>query len=484
MNYGLKSAIASALVVISFGATVSCAQSFSDYATDEDKARIEAMQLNPLTEAAAKEFAGAFRLSEEQAGRVHPDLTEPQPTGVDDRAYKEYRLSLMQQKRDAERKRIQEWALKNHVKPVAGATVVRKAPRAEVLARTASMLESDPAKQADLYSRLEKAAEEDYDSRMEDLASDLSGEPPDYEFVTVDSLFGKGHHPKTLTAEDPKGKGKAKDREREKEKARKLKQAKEESDRAKAEKAAAALQKAKERALAKEKAIAEAKAKREAREAARKQKALERERKKQQRLEEKEAARRAKRAQQEERKARKLLKENGIKDENIIVVPAKEGEDPTLKLKEVFRKTETEEIKNEVWNPQELINKEIPEKPSTTPPAEQGAEVPAVSPKTENEPANSAKVPGSNDSTVTPISMRILNFIGSAYAATRVADDVKFFREEAYRLSRENQERNDSKLSESEQLEKLGIALPDVEKYQYEYQGTVTQAPKAQKKTS
>lgn len=398
--------------------------SLSDEATQEDIARIEAMKLNPVTEAAAKTFAGALRYSQKQTGKTHPDLLEPMPTGVDDRDYKEYRLELMRLKREQKQKEIENWERNNRAVGLRGSNVNIPVSQSTALVHVAGTFENEASKQGQLYQELEKAAEEDYQNRIEDMATDLSGE----EYIPMDQVFGEGHYRKNYApiTEDKTNKAKAKAQ---------AKKRKAEKEQIKAQAA--------ERARQKRELKAQQKHKRD----------MERMRLKMKREEAKEKDRYERRRLKEERMSRKLLEENGIdpeKEEKNTDKAKDTGDatDKTLKVKEVFRQTKTEEIKNELWNPADLYHQVIEEE------------------KKEG-------VPTGESEKAKPISLRLLGIVQTAFAA-EAEDPLAVIRDQAWKMGKKVGEESKSPKTEKEKLEEIGIAIPDLEKYSFDYPKPVT----------
>lgn len=343
--------------------------------TEEDSARIEALKMEPAKEALVRGFVHEIRSKAEAAGLEPTDFLPPMPSGENDQDYSAYRLKQMQIKREAANARVRAWAAKNGVKPEAGAVSSRKISRNEAMARASAVFEPDPYKQGELYSKLirtstvqGKAVKVDMRNggspvvlgengrrilaQVENLNSSQAVE--DYELTTVGEIFGV--------------KKKVVKKKKSKQKIMAQRRAEAELERKN--------QREQERLLKRQKQIA-------AREAAR------------QKREALIAERKAKKAKLREKKyatpysdgtferndkssnPAKQVKDSGsdgnprtsttrsvtdakagsnVNPENKLYVSPEElvskDEDATLKVKEVFRKTETREIKRgEIWDP-------------------------------------------------------------------------------------------------------------------------------------
>lgn len=343
--------------------------------TEEDSARIEALKMEPAKEALVRGFVQEIRSKAEAAGLEPTDFLPPMPSGENDQDYSAYRLKQMQIKREAANARVRAWAAKNGVKPEAGAVSSRKISRNEAMARASAVFEPDPYKQGELYSKLirtstvqGKAVKVDMRNggspvvlgengrrilaQVENLNSSQAVE--DYELTTVGEIFGV--------------KKKVVKKKKSKQKIMAQRRAEAELERKN--------QREQERLLKRQKQIA-------AREAAR------------QKREALIAERKAKKAKLREKKyatpysdgtferndkssnPAKQVKDSGsdgnprtsttrsvtdakagsnVNPENKLYVSPEElvskDEDATLKVKEVFRKTETREIKRgEIWDP-------------------------------------------------------------------------------------------------------------------------------------
>lgn len=179
--------------------------------TEEDSARIEALKMDPAKEALVRGFVHEIRSKAEAAGLEPTDFLPPMPSGENDQDYSAYRLKQMQIKREAANARVRAWAAKNGVKPEAGAVSSRKISRNEAMARASAVFEPDPYKQGELYSKLirtpavqGKAVKVDMMNggspvilgengrrilaQVENLNSSQAVE--DYELTTVGEIFG------------------------------------------------------------------------------------------------------------------------------------------------------------------------------------------------------------------------------------------------------------------------------------------------------
>lgn len=179
--------------------------------SEEDSARIEALKMDPAKEALVRGFVHEIRSKAEAAGLEPTDFLPPMPSGENDQDYSAYRLKQMQIKREAANARVRAWAAKNGVKPEAGAVSSRKISRNEAMARASAVFEPDPYKQGELYSKLirtpavqGKAVKVDMMNggspvilgengrrilaQVENLNSSQAVE--DYELTTVGEIFG------------------------------------------------------------------------------------------------------------------------------------------------------------------------------------------------------------------------------------------------------------------------------------------------------
>ena len=281
----------------------------------------------------------------------------------------------MQIKREAANARVRAWAAKNCVKPEAGAVSSRKISRNEAMARASAVFEPDPYKQGELYSKLirtpavqGKAVKVDMRNggspvllgengrrilaQVENLNSSQAVE--DYELTTVGEIFGV--------------KKKVVKKKKSKQKIMAQRRAEAELERKN--------QREQERLLKRQKQIAAREAARQKREAL----IAEREAKKAKLREKKYATPYSDGTFEENDKSsapEKQVKDSrsdgnsrtgtsrpvtdatassNVNPENKLYVSPEElvskDEDATLKVKEVFRKTETKEIKRgEIWDP-------------------------------------------------------------------------------------------------------------------------------------
>lgn len=343
--------------------------------TEEDSARIEALKMEPAKEALVRGFVHEIRSKAEAAGLEPTDFLPLMPSGENDQDYSAYRLKQMQIKRETANARVRAWAAKNGVKPEAGAISSRKISRNEAMARASAVFEPDPYKQGELYSKLirtravqGKAVKVDMRNggspvplgengrrilaQVENLNSSQAVE--DYELTTVGEIFGV--------------KKKVVKRKKSKQTIMAQRRAEAELERKN--------QREQERLLKRQKQIAAREAARQKREAL----IAEREAKKAKLREKKYATPYSDGTFEENDKSsapEKQVKDSrsegkpiagatsSVKDakggsnvypENKLYVSPEElvskDEDATLKVKEVFRKTETSEIKRgEIWDP-------------------------------------------------------------------------------------------------------------------------------------
>lgn len=343
--------------------------------TEEDSARIEALKMEPAKEALVRGFVHEIRSKAEAAGLEPTDFLPLMPSGENDQDYSAYRLKQMQIKRETANARVRAWAAKNGVKPEAGAISSRKISRNEAMARASAVFEPDPYKQGELYSKLirtravqGKAVKVDMRNggspvplgengrrilaQVENLNSSQAVE--DYELTTVGEIFGV--------------KKKVVKRKKSKQTIMAQRRAEAELERKN--------QREQERLLKRQKQIAAREAARQKREAL----IAEREAKKAKLREKKYATPYSEGTFEENDKSsapEKQVKDSrsegkpiagatsSVKDakggsnvypENKLYVSPEElvskDEDATLKVKEVFRNTETSEIKRgEIWDP-------------------------------------------------------------------------------------------------------------------------------------
>ena len=348
--------------------------------TEEDSARIEALKMEPAKEALVRGFVHEIRSKAEAAGLEPTDFLPPMPSGENDQDYSAYRLKQMQIKREAANARVRAWAAKNGVKPEAGAVSSRKIGRNEAMARASAVFEPDPYKQGELYSKLirtpavqGKAVKVDMMNggstvllgengrrilaQVENLNSSQAVE--DYELTTVGEIFGV--------------KKKVVKKKKSKQKIMAQRRAEAELERKN--------QREQERLLKRQKQIAAREAARQKREAL----IAEREAKKAKLREKKYATPYSDGTLEENGKSSNPAKQvidsgsngnprtgtsrsvtdvkagSGVNPENKLYVSPEElvskDEDATLKVKEVFRKTETKEIKRgEIWDPGVIYN--------------------------------------------------------------------------------------------------------------------------------
>lgn len=343
--------------------------------TEEDSARIEALKMEPAKEALVRGFVHEIRSKAEAAGLEPTDFLPPMPSGENDQDFSAYRLKQMQIKREAANARVRAWAAKNGVKPEAGAVSSRKIGRNEAMARASAVFEPNPYKQGELYSKLirtpavqGKAVKVDMRNggspvilgengrrilaQVENLNSSQAVE--DYELTTVGEIFGV--------------KKKIVKKKKSKQKIMAQRRAEAELERKN--------QREQERLLKRQKQIAAREAARQKREAL----IAEREAKKAKLREKKYATPYSDGTFEENDKSsapEKQVKDSrsdgnsrtgtsrpvtgatassNVNPENKLYVSPEElvskDEDATLKVKEVFRKTETKEIKRgEIWDP-------------------------------------------------------------------------------------------------------------------------------------
>lgn len=348
--------------------------------TEEDSARIEALKMDPAKEALVRGFVHEIRSKAEAAGLEPTDFLPPMPSGENDQDYSAYRLKQMQIKREAANARVRAWAAKNGVKPEAGAVSSRKISRNEAMARASAVFEPDPYKQGELYSKLirtstvqGKAVKVDMRNggspvilgengrrilaQVENLNSSQAVE--DYELTTVGEIFDV--------------KKKVVKKKKSKQKIMAQRRAEAELERKN--------QREQERLLKRQKQIAAREAARQKREAL----IAEREAKKAKLREKKYATPYSDGTFEENDKSsapEKQVKDSrsdgnsrtgtsrpvtdatassNVNPENKLYVSPEElvskDEDATLKVKEVFRKTETKEIKRgEIWDPGVIYN--------------------------------------------------------------------------------------------------------------------------------
>lgn len=483
-------------------ASTVCANAEALRVTEEDTARIEALKMEPAKEALVRGFVHEIRSKAEAAGLEPTDFLPPMPSGENDQDYSAYRLKQMQIKREAANARVRAWAAKNGVKPDIGAVSTRKISRNEAMARASAVFEPDPYKQGELYSKLirtptvqGKAVKIDMRNgrssvplgengrrilaQVENLNSSQAVE--DYELTTVGEIFGV--------------KKKVVKKKKSKQKIMAQRRAEAELERKN--------QREQERLLKRQKQIAAREAARQKREAL----IAEREAKKAKLREKKYATPYSDGTFEENDKSsapEKQVKDSrsdgkqragvthtgsdakgssNVNPENKLYVSPEElvskDEDATLKVKEVFRKTETKEIKRgEIWDPGVIYESKDKSagKPLTV-------EEPAPGKKTSRSDwrkssllAASANISdsagalfGRNDKPKAYRSV-LLSFFGSivnsANAATGESsiqenrakfssEDLAIFKEQAKKL--ESRRKPDNQ--DSDALEKLGIEL-------------------------
>ena len=470
--------------------------------TEEDSARIEALKMDPAKEALVRGFVHEIRSKAEAAGLEPTDFLPPMPSGENDQDYSAYRLKQMQIKREAANARVRAWAAKNGVKPEAGAVSSRKISRNEAMARASAVFEPDPYKQGELYSKLirtpavqGKAVKVDMMNggspvilgengrrilaQVENLNSSQAVE--DYELTTVGEIFGV--------------KKKVVKKKKSKQKIMAQRRAEAELERKN--------QREQERLLKRQKQIAAREAARQKREAL----IAEREAKKAKLREKKYATPYSDGTFEENDKTsapEKQVKDSRsdgnsrtgtsrpvtdatasskVNPENKLYVSPEElvskDEDANLKVKEVFRKTETKEIKRgEIWDPGVIYESKDKSagKPLTV-------EDPAPGKKTSRrdwrKSRRLASLATDSDSPIVlfgrndkPKAYRsvLLSFFGSivnsAHAATGELsiqenrakfspEDLAIFKEQAKKLELKEKPEN----QDSDALEKLGIEL-------------------------
>lgn len=343
--------------------------------TEEDSARIEALKMEPAKEALVRDFVHEIRSKAEAVGLEPTDFLPPMPSGENDQNYSAYRLKQMQIKREAANARVRAWAANNGVKAEVGAVSSRKISRNEAMARASAVFEPDPYKQGELYSKLIRTPNVQGKAVKVDMrnggSSVLLGENgrrilaqvdnlnssqgvEDYELTTVGEIFGV--------------KKKVVKKKKSKQKIMAQRRAEAELERKN--------QREQERLLKRQKQIATREAARQKREAL----IAEREAKKAKLREKKYATPYSDGTFEENGKSSnpaKQAKDSGIdgnprtgttrsvtdskagsnvNPENKLYISPEElvskDEDATLKVKEVFRKTETKEIKRgKIWDP-------------------------------------------------------------------------------------------------------------------------------------
>lgn len=348
--------------------------------TEEDSARIEALKMEPAKEALVRGFVHEIRSKAEAAGLEPTDFLPPMPSGENDQNYSAYRLKRMQIKREAANARVRAWAAKNGVKPEAGAVSSRKISRNEAMARASAVFEPDPYKQGELYSKLIRTPAAQGKAVKVELRNGgspvLLGENgrrilaqvenlnpsqavEDYELTTVGEIFGV--------------KKKVVKKKKSKQKIMAQRRAEAELERKN--------QREQERLVKRQKQIAAREAAKQKREAL----IAEREAKKAKLREKKYATPYSDGTLEENGKSSNPAKQvidsgsngnprtgtsrsvtdvkagSGVNPENKLYVSPEElvskDEDATLKVKEVFRKTETKEIKRgEIWDPGVIYN--------------------------------------------------------------------------------------------------------------------------------
>lgn len=474
--------------------------------TEEDSARIEALKMEPAKEALVRGFVHEIRSKAEAAGLEPTDFLPPMPSGENDQDYSAYRLKQMQIKREAANARVRAWAAKNGVKPEAGAVSLRKISRNEAMARASAVFEPDPYKQGELYSKLirtpavqGKAVKVDMRNggspvilgengrrilaQVENLNSSQAVE--DYELTTVGEIFGV--------------KKKVVKKKKSKQKIMAQRRAEAELERKN--------QREQERLLKRQKQIAAREAARQKREAL----IAEREAKKAKLREKKYATPYSDGTFEENDKTsapEKQVKDSrsdansrtgtsrpvtdatassNVNPKNKLYVSPEElvskDEDATLKVKEVFRKTETKEIKRgEIWDPGVIYESKdkSEEKPLTV-------EDPAAGKNTSRrdetldwrkssrlaslatESGSHVVLFGRNDRPKAYHSVALFFFgsiVNSAHAATGELsipenpakfsqEDLAVFKEQAKKLESKGKPEN----QDSDALEKLGIEL-------------------------
>lgn len=470
--------------------------------TQEDSARIEALKMEPAKEALVRGFVHEIRSKAEAAGLEPTDFLPPMPSGENDQDYSAYRLKQMQIKREAANARVRAWAAKNGVKPEAGAVSSRKIGRNEAMARASAVFEPNPYKQGELYSKLirtpavqGKAVKVDMRNggspvilgengrrilaQVENLNSSQAVE--DYELTTVGEIFGV--------------KKKVVKKKKSKQKIMAQRRAEAELERKN--------QREQERLLKRQKQIAAREAARQKREAL----IAEREAKKAKLREKKYATPYSDGTFEENDKSsapEKQVKDSrsdgnsrtgtsrpvtdatassNVNPENKLYVSPEElvskDEDATLKVKEVFRKTETKEIKRgEIWDPGVIY--ESKEKSAGKPlTVEDAAPGKKTSQSGWRKSSRLASVATESDSPVVlfgrndkPKAYRsvLLFFFGSVVNSANAAtgessiqenrvkfspEDLNIFKEQAKKL--ESRRKPDNQ--DSDALEKLGIEL-------------------------
>lgn len=197
--------------------------------TEEDRARIKALDLDPLQESLVDEFVHLIRLKAAEAGVQPQDFLPPMPSGQDGDEYSKYRLALLKEKREAALWKVKSWARKNQTDYKPGSVTSKPITRSEAMIRIATMFESDPLKQGQLYSKLQHKLLLDAGSKeipayvQNQSAKQLKVSPEvfrrkiamkgqdveeDYELATVQEIFGtkktvkkKKKNPKAIRAE-------------------------------------------------------------------------------------------------------------------------------------------------------------------------------------------------------------------------------------------------------------------------------------------
>lgn len=393
--------------------------------TEEDKARINALQIDPYRASLVREFVSEIRNQAEQAGLEPKDFLEPQPGGEDDRQYRSYRLQKMKEKRDAERAKVEEWAKKHGLEGKPGDTARQKISRNEAMVKIAGTFESDPLKKGELYEKLshtEKsgvinpkiksdlvAIGKKYGIDTSNLTLLASNESLDYEadgedeYTTVQDIFGNQNVRKHKAK--PKAQSQAEI---------KRKEANLEKERRRQEKMRKALD-VQQRKIERQHL-------REQRRLLREQQKAEKQAK---RMKMKAEAEEAEKKREEPAKAKETVR--------VMVSPYEltpQGENATLEVKEVFRNPQDpgEIDHQEVWNPrEELIDKEL-KRPQVTPPASNPVE------------KQSSLTSPTRSGRHRPLVLSVAGcFVRSAHATTVTRtpeDDMQLFEDQAEALSR------------------------------------------------
>ena len=340
----MKSSLTLLMTALALSGAASHASQPGLTVTAEDEARISALGMEPAKAALVRGFVSEIRTQSAKAGLAPTSFLEPMPTGENDEDYSKYRLNRMKMKRIAEQAKVESWAQKNHVEAKPGAVSYRRIGRNEAMARIAAVFEPDPLKQGELYSKLARTSQVSDSNLM--LQSQRLGVSGQQVLAQLNNSEQQAENIEYTTVQEVFGVKKVKTKKK------KSKKAVQAQRRAQAE-AERRNQREEERILRKQKQLMARE------EAKRKREALI-------------AEREAKKARlREERHATPFSRGNSQIDgpqtapsapnpEVSKPAPAPQDlvskdEEASLKLQEIFRKTEDWEIKrNDVWKPDSI----------------------------------------------------------------------------------------------------------------------------------